>query len=196
MRGDRAGRGLRHSSSGPSGGVRGSAHGTLALQGDTDAPTCGDCHQRHAELEQTSPASPIYPRNVPELCARCHMAGETAARRIERIGPDIVQGYEMSIHRERTARERPRGHGNLYRLPRSAHGAAGLRSRLEDQPEDRLQRAASVTTESKSSSERACTGPTTATSRTAEVSTPSRPARIAIPRTRSAARIAATSACS
>jgi len=75
-----------------------STHGTLVAEGDPDGPTCGDCHQRHAEIEQTNPASPIYPRNVPELCARCHMDGETAARRIQRAGADIVQGYEMSIH--------------------------------------------------------------------------------------------------
>ncbi len=75
-----------------------SAHGTLAAEGDPDGPTCNDCHERHSTSEQTNPASPTYPRNVPELCAQCHMAGESAARRIERSGPDIVQGYEMSIH--------------------------------------------------------------------------------------------------
>ena len=70
----------------------------MVAVGDRDAPTCNDCHQRHAVSEQTNPASPTYPRNVPELCARCHNAGERAARRIQRTGPDIVQGYEMSIH--------------------------------------------------------------------------------------------------
>jgi cytochrome b subunit of formate dehydrogenase len=75
-----------------------SRHGTLAAQGESEAPTCGDCHEHHAEMEQTNPASPTYPRNVPELCARCHRAGEAAARRIHRVGPDIVHGYEMSIH--------------------------------------------------------------------------------------------------
>ena len=75
-----------------------SAHGTLAAEGDPDAPVCNDCHRRHEISEQTNPASPTYPRNVPELCARCHDAGERAARRIQRTGPDIVQGYEMSIH--------------------------------------------------------------------------------------------------
>jgi cytochrome b subunit of formate dehydrogenase len=75
-----------------------SAHGTLVAAGDFDAPTCGDCHLRHAEDAQTNPSSPIYPRNVPELCGRCHEAGERAARRIRRTAPDIVRGYEMSIH--------------------------------------------------------------------------------------------------
>jgi cytochrome b subunit of formate dehydrogenase len=75
-----------------------SSHGMLRAEGDFDAPTCNDCHQRHSVTEQTNPASPTYPRNVPELCARCHNAGEPAARRIQRTGPDIVLGYEMSIH--------------------------------------------------------------------------------------------------
>jgi cytochrome b subunit of formate dehydrogenase len=44
------------------------------------------------------PDSPTYPRNVPELCARCHRRGEVAAKRLESEIPDIVESYDMSIH--------------------------------------------------------------------------------------------------
>jgi cytochrome b subunit of formate dehydrogenase len=75
-----------------------SAHGTLAAEGVTDAPVCLDCHEKHATNTMETPASPTYPRNVPELCATCHREGEQAARRIQREGADIVGSYEMSIH--------------------------------------------------------------------------------------------------
>jgi len=77
---------------------RSSMHGTLAAAGDLDAPVCTECHGTHSVAMQTNPASPTYPRNVPELCARCHRDGEAAARRIEHRGPSIVRGFEMSIH--------------------------------------------------------------------------------------------------
>ncbi len=75
-----------------------STHGQLADEGVEDAPTCLDCHDRHATMDQTNPASPSYARNVPALCAGCHQEGQQAARRIQREGADIVRGYEMSIH--------------------------------------------------------------------------------------------------
>ncbi len=75
-----------------------STHGTLAASGDPDAPTCLDCHEKHATTDPTLPTSPTFPRNVPDLCAQCHREGEAAARRIESDVPDIVQSYEMSIH--------------------------------------------------------------------------------------------------
>jgi cytochrome b subunit of formate dehydrogenase len=75
-----------------------SAHGTLAAQGDADAPTCYDCHDKHAEMDKRVPTSPTYPRNVPDLCARCHRPGEAAATRIPSRFGDIVGSYEMSIH--------------------------------------------------------------------------------------------------
>jgi predicted CXXCH cytochrome family protein len=75
-----------------------SIHGKFAATGDLEAPTCLDCHERHATQGKRLPTSPTYPRNVPELCAKCHRQGEQAARRIESEIPDIVHSYEMSIH--------------------------------------------------------------------------------------------------
>ena len=75
-----------------------SIHGTLSAKGDPDAPVCLDCHDRHATQSKKLPTSKTYPRNIPDLCATCHRAGEKAAVRIagEFINP--VQSYTESIH--------------------------------------------------------------------------------------------------
>jgi len=75
-----------------------SAHGTLLGKGDPDAPGCLDCHSKHATLSQAIPVSPTFPRNIPNLCGKCHREGKQAARRIDSDVPDIVSSYEDSIH--------------------------------------------------------------------------------------------------
>ena len=75
-----------------------SIHGTLAAADDPDAPRCLDCHDKHATQSKRLPTSPTYPRNVPELCGKCHRQGEKAAKRIDSEIPDIVHSYVMSIH--------------------------------------------------------------------------------------------------
>jgi cytochrome b subunit of formate dehydrogenase len=75
-----------------------SNHGVLAATGDPDAPRCLDCHEKHATEDHRLPTSPTYPRNVPELCAKCHRQGEAAAARIDSEVDDIVGSYVMSIH--------------------------------------------------------------------------------------------------
>jgi cytochrome b subunit of formate dehydrogenase len=75
-----------------------SMHGTLHAEGDPDAPSCQDCHAKHATLSSESPLSPTYPRSVPELCGTCHRVGEKAATRIEAEVADIVGSYEDSVH--------------------------------------------------------------------------------------------------
>ena len=75
-----------------------SMHGTLHAEDDPDAPSCQDCHAKHATLASESPLSPTYPRKVPELCGECHRVGEKAATRIEADVADIVGSYEDSVH--------------------------------------------------------------------------------------------------
>ena len=75
-----------------------STHGTLHGQDDPDAPSCQDCHVKHATLGKDSPASPTYARNVPVLCGECHRVGEQAATRIDAEVADIVGSYEDSVH--------------------------------------------------------------------------------------------------
>ncbi len=75
-----------------------STHGRLHAEGDPDAPSCQDCHAKHATLDNESHLSPTYPRNVPQLCGECHRVGLAAATRIEADVDDIVGSYEDSVH--------------------------------------------------------------------------------------------------
>ncbi len=77
---------------------QGSTHGTLYAASDPDAPSCQDCHAKHATLDKELPTSPTYPRNVPLLCGGCHRVGEQAATRIDAEVEDIVGSYEDSVH--------------------------------------------------------------------------------------------------
>ena len=78
---------------------RSSIHGALSAKGDKDAPVCLDCHDKHATKSKRWPNSPTFSRQVPELCGRCHRAGEKAARRIQNVDTrDIVKSYQTSIH--------------------------------------------------------------------------------------------------
>jgi predicted CXXCH cytochrome family protein len=50
-----------------------SHHGQrLLVEGDTLAPSCGDCHGSHAILPRTDPRSPVNPSNISETCGVCH----------------------------------------------------------------------------------------------------------------------------
>jgi cytochrome b subunit of formate dehydrogenase len=77
---------------------QGSTHGTLHADSDPDAPSCQDCHAKHATLGKEQPTSPTYARNVPTLCGGCHRVGEQAATRIDAEVDDIVGSYEDSVH--------------------------------------------------------------------------------------------------
>jgi cytochrome b subunit of formate dehydrogenase len=73
-------------------------HGQLDAKDDPDAPDCLECHGTHRILGVDDPASPVFPINVPALCARCHREGEKAATRYVGEEHDILQHYEESIH--------------------------------------------------------------------------------------------------
>ncbi len=75
-----------------------SVHGKLNAKGDPDAPVCLDCHSKHATQSKKTPSSPTYPRNIPNLCARCHREGQKAAVRITADVKDIYVSYTESIH--------------------------------------------------------------------------------------------------
>lgn len=51
---------------------RTSRHGQVLFQGNTDAPTCTDCHDAHIILRRTDARSSVHPTNIPATCARCH----------------------------------------------------------------------------------------------------------------------------
>lgn len=75
-----------------------STHGKLLAQHDLNAPNCGDCHGSHFIQSNQELDSPIFSRNIPQLCGRCHRAGEKAAARYKGKERDIIAHYTMSIH--------------------------------------------------------------------------------------------------
>jgi cytochrome b subunit of formate dehydrogenase len=75
-----------------------SIHGQLLAKGDADAPKCLDCHSGHGTQGRADPSSPTFPKNVPDLCGRCHREGEKAAKRMTSTESHIVRNYSMSIH--------------------------------------------------------------------------------------------------
>ncbi|MBZ5726151.1 MAG: hypothetical protein LAP87_14270 [Acidobacteriia bacterium] len=77
---------------------RESTHGTLAAAGSPDAPGCKDCHSPHGTRGKADPASPTFSRNVPALCAKCHLSGQKAALRYTGKQDQIVEHYRESIH--------------------------------------------------------------------------------------------------
>ncbi len=75
-----------------------STHGQLVAKGSPDAPSCQDCHGTHGTLGKTDLTSPIFSRNVPNLCAKCHRAGQQAAVRYHGKEINPVEHYLESIH--------------------------------------------------------------------------------------------------
>jgi cytochrome b subunit of formate dehydrogenase len=77
---------------------RKSIHGQLLAKGDPDAPGCLDCHKGHGTQSKTDSTSPTFPKNVPNLCGRCHREGEVAAKRLHSTQHEILYNYSSSIH--------------------------------------------------------------------------------------------------
>lgn len=75
-----------------------SMHGVLLTKADPNAPDCKECHGTHGVRGRREPTSPIFPTNIPDLCARCHREGKKAAVRYTGIEHQIVERYTESIH--------------------------------------------------------------------------------------------------
>lgn len=75
-----------------------SMHGRLLVKGDSNAPSCKECHGTHAILGRLQSNSPTFPTNVPRLCAACHREGQKAAARYKGPQHRIIESYTDSIH--------------------------------------------------------------------------------------------------
>ncbi|MBI2900119.1 MAG: cytochrome c3 family protein [Planctomycetes bacterium] len=73
-----------------------SRHGEVLAQGDTEVATCTDCHRAHGVLSVKSPDSPVYPRNVPGTCGRCHGDEELMKKRGKKSTAPAL--YRQSVH--------------------------------------------------------------------------------------------------
>ncbi|KAA3615305.1 MAG: hypothetical protein DWQ05_14685 [Calditrichaeota bacterium] len=78
----------------------GSQHGTLFAKSDSTviAPYCSDCHGTHEMKAKSDIDSPTFARNIPDLCGKCHRAGEKAAVAYKGEEKNIIKNYTMSIH--------------------------------------------------------------------------------------------------
>ena len=77
--------------------LRTSRHGELLLvQGNTDAPTCTDCHDAHTILPPEDARSNVYPTNIPATCARCHEDEQLMSK--YGLPTDQHQEYIQSAH--------------------------------------------------------------------------------------------------
>ncbi len=74
-----------------------SVHGTqLYERNDQNVATCTDCHESHAILPPEDPSSPVYVRNVPATCERCHSNKALMAK--YGLPADQQEKYERSVH--------------------------------------------------------------------------------------------------
>ncbi|MGD2134961.1 MAG: cytochrome c3 family protein [Gemmatimonadales bacterium] len=78
---------------------RTSRHGELLLgRGNTDAPTCTDCHDAHTILPPTDARSGVHPTNIPATCGTCH-EDETLMGRYG-LPTDQLRRYREGAHGE------------------------------------------------------------------------------------------------
>lgn len=76
---------------------RTSMHGQLLLaRGDTNAPTCSDCHDAHTILPPDDARSSVHPANITATCARCHEDGQLMSR--YGLPTDQFEEYRQSAH--------------------------------------------------------------------------------------------------
>lgn len=77
---------------------RKSVHGKRLAAGDEQAANCIDCHGVHGIREVSHVLSPVYPRALPQTCARCHADAEHM--REYSISTAQFEEYETSVHWE------------------------------------------------------------------------------------------------
>jgi predicted CXXCH cytochrome family protein len=71
-----------------------SVHGAALLEeGNTDVPTCSDCHENH---NNTGPDDPGYVLFSPEICADCHADEELMAK--YEVRTDVFETYLADFH--------------------------------------------------------------------------------------------------
>ncbi|NOQ47391.1 MAG: hypothetical protein GQ559_12125, partial [Desulfobulbaceae bacterium] len=77
---------------------RESIHGQLLAKKDPNAPSCTDCHGKHANMSKDHADSPTNARNVPKLCGECHQEGKKAAIRKTGGEHNVISTFTMSTH--------------------------------------------------------------------------------------------------
>ena len=74
---------------------RTSVHCKKIAEGDAKVATCTNCHGVHGILPHKDPRSPVYHRNVPMTCSKCHNAEYMAGRTVP---TNQFALYSQSVH--------------------------------------------------------------------------------------------------
>jgi len=75
-----------------------SIHGRARGQGDSNAPSCADCHgATHKVVEGSAANSPVSSRNLAFTCGRCHSDPKLAQKYLF-AATRPVEAYEASVH--------------------------------------------------------------------------------------------------
>jgi formate dehydrogenase gamma subunit len=72
-------------------------HGRSLAAGNTDAPTCKDCHGKHDILSSLESASRTHPANLPKTCGTCHHSNGVAEKHDIRISAP-VEKFNKGVH--------------------------------------------------------------------------------------------------
>lgn len=75
-----------------------SAHGQKLKNGDTKIAQCVTCHSVHNIASKKDLSSPVYPTNVPKLCAKCHADAGYMKTYDPAFPVDQYQKYQTSVH--------------------------------------------------------------------------------------------------
>jgi len=74
-----------------------SGHGqALDKKNDDRVAVCTDCHNSHAVMKAKDPQSPVYSKNVPATCRRCH--SDTSIMADSGLSTSVVEEYAESVH--------------------------------------------------------------------------------------------------
>jgi hypothetical protein len=75
-----------------------SVHGRASLErGDTDVPTCSDCHGKHNIRPASDPESTIFRANIPRTCAVCHENMQMILKHNIHVEQPYSE-YQQSVH--------------------------------------------------------------------------------------------------
>jgi cytochrome b subunit of formate dehydrogenase len=75
-----------------------SIHGRAWGRGNSDAPSCKDCHgPAHQVVTASEPHSPVSKANLPETCGRCHSNPTLAAKYLFAVAKP-VEAYQSGVH--------------------------------------------------------------------------------------------------
>jgi len=88
--------------------LQASAHANLPVAGRGNLVQCTTCHNAHGIVSVKNPASPVYPLNAVNTCARCHSDAVLMRSYNPLLPVDQMEKYRTSVHGMRNAKGDPK----------------------------------------------------------------------------------------